>query len=214
MTGHKFESMDNLLSGYVCGQLPMPLHVLVDAHLELSPKSRPIVRSMEMEAGEMLRDLEPVAISDRGHRLDAIFASEAPVSLPRTASHCHVFPSALREFVGMGEQDVPWKTVMPGFKEYEMDDVDGFHISLFWIKPGRKMPSHTHEGCEISLILDGAFTDERGRFGRGDISVADDTIDHRPVADTGRPCIGFAVTDGALRLTGPLHQRLGDIIAG
>ncbi|MEO1746721.1 MAG: cupin domain-containing protein, partial [Pseudomonadota bacterium] len=92
--------------------------------------------------------------------------------------------------------------------------VDGCHVSMFWIKPGRTVPAHTHEGVELSLIIEGAFNDSRGRFGRGDISIADDSVDHRPIAENSGPCIGFSVCDGSLRLMGPLHQRLGDIITG
>ena len=52
-----------------------------------------------------------------------------------------------------------------------------------------------------------------GRFGRGDISIADPSVDHRPTAENTVPCIGFAVTDAPLRLTGSLRQRLGDILS-
>lgn len=213
--GHDtYETIDNLLAGYVSGALPLSLQVMVDAHLELSPKNKPMVASLESAAGAALDDLAPIALSNRDDRLDAIFASAAVSEAPKLTESCAVMPTALRNFIGYNAEDIPWRTVMPGFREYDLDDVDGFHVSMFWIKPGRTVPAHTHEGCEISLIVDGAFVDERGRFGRGDISIADDTIDHRPTAEKDRPCIGFAVTDGALRLTGSLRQRLGDILTG
>ncbi|MEO1747072.1 MAG: cupin domain-containing protein, partial [Pseudomonadota bacterium] len=141
-------------------------------------------------------------------------ASEPVSRSKQQAKSCGILPTALQDFIGFKAEDIPWKTKMPGFREYDLPDVDGCHVSMFWIKPGRTVPAHTHEGVELSLIVDGAFHDSRGRFSRGDISIADDSVDHRPTAETDRPCIGFAVCDGALRLTGPLHQRLGDIIAG
>ncbi len=63
---------------------------------------------------------------------------------------------------------------------------------------------------ELILILDGAFRDERGRFGPGDISVADATVDHRPVAEKDRPCIAlcrFGRADQADRLLPSDHRR-------
>ena len=39
-----------------------------------------------------------------------------------------------------------------------------------------------------------------------------EAIDHRPIAEKERPCIGFAITDAPLRFTGPLGQRLTDIL--
>lgn len=215
MNAH-FETMDTLLTGYVGGSLPLPLQVMVGAHLEISPKNIPLVAGLEAAAGDALGDMAPIVISNRDSRLDAIFSSNTSDDRPITAAPRQngVMPKVLRDFVGYDIDTIPWRSVMPGFKEFEMGDVDGFQLSMFWIKPGRTVPAHTHEGCEISLIVDGAFVDERGRFGRGDISIADDTVDHRPTAEKDGPCIGFAVTDGALRLTGSLRQRLGDILAG
>ena len=51
-----------------------------------------------------------------------------------------------------------------------------------------------------------------GRYGRGDIAIADQSVNHRPIAETERPCISFAVTDAPLRFNGPIGQRLSDIL--
>jgi len=208
----QFGTLDALVSGYVAGSLPRPLHVLMDAHLELSPANRPIVAGLEGVAGDALEQLDPMELGDRDGALSAIFASRASAETD-PVKRCGTMPRALADFVGHSVDDIPWKTKMPGFREYDMEDVDGCHVSMFWIKPGRTVPSHTHEGMELSLIIDGAFRDERGRFGRGDISIADPSVDHRPVAEKDVPCIGFAVTDAPLRLTGSLRQRLSDILA-
>lgn len=208
----QFGTLDALVSGYVAGSLPMPLHVLMDAHLELSPANRPIVAGLEGVAGDALEQLDPMELGDRDGALSAIFASRTSAETD-PVKRCGTMPRALADFVGHSVDDIPWKTKMPGFREYDMEDVDGCHVSMFWIKPGRTVPSHTHEGMELSLIIDGAFRDERGRFGRGDISIADPSVDHRPVAEKDVPCIGFAVTDAPLRLTGSLRQRLSDILA-
>lgn len=216
MNEHKFENIDALLARYVAGTLPKPVEVLVSSHLELSASSRALLRGIESAAGEFLLNESPAPLSSREAMLTAVFASSAQDAAffepePETG-RCAVLPKALHDFVGHSVDTIPWRTKMPGFREFELGDVDGCHVSMFWIKAGRPIPAHTHEGMELTLVLDGAFNDSRGRYGRGDISIADDTVSHRPIAETGRPCIGFAVTDGPLRLTGPLHQRIGDII--
>lgn len=213
MTQESFDTLDALIARYVAGTLPAPLRALVASHLELSASSRALVRGLEAAAGHELDATEPVALESRDDMLDAVFASQpdAPTDTPSESAD-EIMPRALHDFVGFGVDSVPWKTKLPGFKEYEMEDVDGCHVSMFWIRGGRKVPTHTHEGFEVTLVLDGAFSDEHGHYGRGDIALADSTIEHRPVADEGRPCICFAVTDGALRLRGPLHHRIADII--
>jgi putative transcriptional regulator len=213
MTSESIDTIDALLARYVAGSLPLPARVLVASHLEIRQASRDFVAGLESMAGLELEDVAEVPLSSREDRLARIFASAPPVTKPAaTPAGGGLFPRALRDFVGFDADRVPWRTKMPGFREYDVGDVDGCHVSLFWIKPGRKIPAHTHEGSEISLVLDGAFSDKNGRYGRGDISLADDTVDHRPIAEKDRPCIGMAVTDAPLRLTGPFHQRLSDIL--
>lgn len=203
------------MAHYVAGSLPIAAHVLVASHLEMKETNRPFVGGLERLAGQALEKLEPRPFEHRNSALEAIFAShgfETAARQPDIALQDTGLPLALRNFIGMDLDDVPWRTKMPGFKEYEIGEVDGLETSLFWIRPGRTIPAHTHKGIEISLILEGAFTDNRGRFSRGDISLADDSVDHRPVADKERPCIGFAVLDQPLKFTGSLTQLLGDII--
>jgi putative transcriptional regulator len=108
---------------------------------------------------------------------------------------------------------VPWRTVLPGIREFHVPHAEkaGGEASLLWIKPGRIMPSHTHDGAEVTLVLKGGFSDASGHYRRGDIAFADSDVDHRPRADEDEDCICFAVTDAPLRLTGPfgrIVQRL------
>lgn len=213
MVREHIDTIDSLLARYVAGTLPTPARVLVEAHLELKPKSRTRVGNLEAMAGLELTAIDPVALTDPEAMLAAVLGSSPPdVAAPAPGEETRVFPKALYDFVGFDAADVPWRTKLPGFKEYELGDIEGCHVNLFWIKPGRTVPAHTHEGSELSLVLDGAFSDGRGHYGRGDISVADDSVDHRPVADKGQPCIGFAVVDAPLKLTGSFRQLIGDII--
>lgn len=206
------ETIDALLARYVAGSLPAPARVLVESHLALKPENRALAAGLEALAGAELDAGLPVALGSPRQRIDSIVTGPIAPGAPARKSATGIFPAPLRDFIGFDVEDVPWRTKLPGFKEYDIGEIDGCHVTLFWIRAGRKIPAHTHEGTELSLVLDGAFTDRTGRYGRGDISLADDTIDHRPIADKDRPCIGFAVTDGPLRLTGPLHQRLSDIL--
>jgi hypothetical protein len=102
-----------------------------------------------------------------------------------------VFPKALYDFVGFDADDVPWRTRMPGFKEYDMGEIEGCHVNLFWIKPGRTVPAHTHEGSEFRWCSTAISAMRAG--------ITDAVISRWPttVSITGRmrewavPCIGL-----------------------
>lgn len=215
MVREHIDTIDSLLARYVAGTLPAPARVLVEAHLELKPENRIKVTNLEAMAGLALMEIDPVALGNRDATLAAVLQSELPTGTADDVRSNHdqtVFPKALIDFVGFDAADVPWRTRMPGYREYDLGDIDGCHVNLFWIKPGRTVPAHTHEGTELSLVLDGDFTDARGYYARGDISVADDSVDHRPCAGRDRACIGLAVMDAPLKLTGSFRQMIGDII--
>ena len=70
---------------------------------------------------------------------------------------------------------------------------------LLFIPAGAAVPDHGHRGVELTMVLQGAFSDEVDRFARGDVEVADEELEHMPVADPGEDCICLAVTDAPLR---------------
>lgn len=207
-----FNSMDNLLAGFVAGSLPEPVRQLVGAHLELKDENRAFVAGLEAMAGEAVDAHSEVALNERDTRLAAIFADGALESEAIKSRRGSDVPGALHALIPYELSDIPWRSKMPGYKECSLGVVDGCDVNLLWIRPGRKMPSHTHEGSEITLVLDGAFADANGRYGRGDVALADEDVDHRPIAEDDRPCICLAITDAPLRLTGSYSQILAGFI--
>jgi putative transcriptional regulator len=211
-TNHPEETaLDTLLAHYARGALSAPLHVLVASHLEIRPESRRFVGALEGVVASAILAEDPVPIGDRDARLAAIFAAEEEgdtLVRPRAANPAISgdVPHPLARYLGQSLNDVPWRTLLPGVKEYRIEDNEEGEATLYWIKGGRKMPFHTHEGSEYTLVLKGAFSDLNGHYGRGDIAIADADVDHRPIADPDADCFCFAVTDAPLKLTGPIGR--------
>ncbi len=215
MAGNRIDTVDTLMAHYVAGSLPEPARVLVASHLEMCPTHSRLVHDLETLAGETLESAPPVDIVDRDVRLASIFAStDMTVSRPRGVdrSESGKFPEPLRDFIGFDLPYVPWRAKLPGFKEYSLGDIDGCDVSLMWIRAGRRLPTHTHRGMELTLVLDGAFADAHGRYGPGDISFADNSVVHRPVAEKDGPCIAFLVLEAPIAFKGPLTRLVGDLI--
>jgi len=198
--------LDTLLAHYARGALSAPLHALVASHLVIRPESRPFVGALESVVASAIAEEEPAQIRNREERLKAIFAID-PEAPARTSPAIEGdVPQPLARYLGCTLAEVPWRTLLPGVKEYRVEDNEHGEATLYWIKAGRKMPSHTHEGSEYTLVLKGAFSDLNGHYGRGDVAIADMDVDHRPVADLGEDCFCFAVTDAPLKLTGPIGR--------
>ena len=224
-----------LLAEYALGALSQPVSVLVETHLELSGRGDRWLRDIDAVGDAMrqssprhpehvLDTIDPVAFADRDASFAAVMAAiakggdeaarqglDTPMARPQgrpadRAVHGAVGARSLEGFIGMKVADVPWKKVMPGLAEYRLPDVDGCEVSLLRIEGGRAMPVHTHHGSEITVVVQGGFSDDNGHYGVGDIAYADDEVNHKPIADAGEVCICFAVVDAPVRLTGPLGR--------
>lgn len=206
-------ALNDLLAGYAAGTLGAPLHALVSSHLALKPENRHFVRTLEALKGDAFEKSDPVQLSNRESMLEKIFRSEFGTPDGGDPVRDDVLPRALRSFIGSDLSSLPWKTRLPGIRECEISNRRNEEVSLLWIKPGRIMPSHTHGGSEITLVLKGGFTDSTGHYRRGDIAIADSEIDHRPKADDDEDCICFAVSEAPVRLTGPI-ARLFNYMTG
>ena len=200
--------IDALFASYACGAVSRPLAALIESHLELRPENRAFVAALEGLGGEEIEQAPPRALSDASSRLRAILdeapdASEGGESAVQARDE--VLPAPLRDYLGHGLEGVRWRWLMPGLRECKLPEKG---VSLLWAKAGSKMPSHTHEGVEVTLVITGAFADATGRYGRGDIEIGDDSLDHQPIVDKDADCICFVVAEGSLHLTGPFGRWL------
>jgi putative transcriptional regulator len=84
----------------------------------------------------------------------------------------------------------------------------GGDLRLLKIKPGRRMPDHGHRGSELTLILDGAYTDKTGTYRAGDVADLGDDLEHRPVADAMHGCICVVASEQPARYKTMLQKLI------
>ena len=204
---------EEILLDYVTGTLDEATTLMVAAHLDLCPQSRDMVDLMTHVGGALMDEADPVAM--RENAFDAVMwlidEGGAPqVETPTIDEELTALPQAIQDrVVACGGK---WSFVAPGVKGMDL----GFEapqgssttkpgeVKLYRLEPGKGVPTHTHKGSEVTLVLTGAFADGRDRFGPGDVSVASPEITHKPVAEAGDTCFALAITDAPLQLTGAL----------
>lgn len=200
-------AMEALLAGYAEGSLDPYTHTLVESHLILSDVNRETVRAMEEAIGDELDAIEPQPFrrSARDEVLGAIYAG-GWYGRPRPPKIDPDVPEPLEKLIRARLDDLSWTFAGFGVREHVLFADDSLRASFYRVKAGRRLPQHTHTGLEATLVLKGAFEDATGRYVRGDVALADATVDHQPVADPSGPCVCFAVVQGPLRLSGPIGR--------
>ncbi|MBI1235196.1 MAG: hypothetical protein GC188_00755 [Alphaproteobacteria bacterium] len=181
------------------GAAPLAVCVLVDSAAEINP----LIRSRL----ELADQIGAVLMAD-DFRGDVMSAVPEPVEDIRTdvlGNPDPLFPSALRRY-GFDASASPWRSKLGGVQGRKVKRLcePGVDARLFKIRPGAAIPHHDHYGQELTLVLQGGFSDEKGVYHRGDVCAGQAGEPHTPVGLAGEPCICFAVSLGGYRFRNPL----------
>lgn len=226
MTHHSLG--DEIFTAYASGTLSGPMRLLLETQSRLDPDIARMRDDADRVAGLLLETVSPAplrrdALSGVLAAIDAELAGAGEAG-PRirqskdvdaaneSRKAAKLASSALDELLGLPEpvrdlaleSGANWQFGGPGVRTLELMREDGAKAELIRLEPGYGVPRHTHDCKEFTLVLCGAFDDGLARYAKGQMSVADPEIEHRPVAEPGEVCIALAVTDGPLAFTGPL----------
>lgn len=189
---------DSMLVAYASGTLEHPFALVIAAHISLCDECRARLGAHEAVGGALLDDLPTQAVSGSLKADVLAMLDDDPVPDPEPVyERSGAFPGPVMQ--ALKGKPPRWKSVGGGVRQTLLHSGIEGSTRLLYIPPGKAVPDHGHNGVELTLVLQGAFSDETGRFAVGDLEVADDTLDHTPVAELGAPCICLAATDAPLR---------------
>ena len=106
-------------------------------------------------------------------------------------------------------QGLKWKKVAGGISEAQLFLDNETLCEFIYMAPGCKVPVHTHQGSESTLVLDGSFEDELGEYKASDFIIRDAQDSHQPRSKEG--CLCFAVLDSPLKFTEGLARLMNPI---
>lgn len=191
---------------YSAGDLPEAVNLIVATHISLCDECRAALGSYDAIGGAVLDtcDSSDMSKTSLNAVLDMIHAqnTQTHTKTETVAAKDDVLPAPLRDYVGGGLENVRWRSAGMGVKQAILPTSRDATARLLYIPAGTAIPDHGHQGLELTLVLKGAFQDDGGYFGRGDIEVASEDLNHTPVADISEDCICLAVTDAPLKFKG------------
>lgn len=198
---------DQLMMAYATGSLPEAFSLVVATHVSLCDTCRAQLLTYEAVGGALIEEELQAEMSDSA--LDAVLAriEQMPQATGRAPLRAAgIFPAPLADYIGADLASVKWRSIGMGVKQAILPTGPDASARLLYIPAGVAVPDHGHRGMELTLVLQGAFADANDRFGRGDIEIADEAMQHTPVALAGMACICLAATDAPLRFRGMLPR--------
>lgn len=199
-----------MLRDYALGLSDFASSLVIASHLSLCDDCRAELETIDILGALICLDGGENAVVNEKFEARVLEAVKAAPSLVRPKAD-GPFPQPLVE--ALGGQSPKWRRLGPGVSQCIIAKEKNSSVRLLRIDPGQPVPQHGHQGNELTLVLQGAFSDETGEFLIGDLETADETLEHQPVASGDDDCICLASTSDPLvfksilpRLLQPIFQ--------
>lgn len=211
MTRHHPDSLS--LMEYSAGNLSEPHALCIRLHLDKCSDCRYRADMLDSLGAVMMEQQPKVSVSES--MFDSILTKIDSSPAPEPASKPALKVSVLQKLLGEDINDLPWKRQLGDVSV--MDITDKFpgqqdQVVLQKLVAGGKAPAHTHRGNETTIVLQGAFADQKGVFNQWDFVVLTDQDEHKPVAVGCEDCITLSVLSAPIKLTGTFTRMLNPFI--
>ena len=197
-----------ILNEFNAGTLALAQSVCVSVHLHFCEQCRRQSQKLQQMGSVLFDRLAPEQV-DEG-LLDSVMArldEEPPLTHPSSAGSDDKPPLVQRLMDGDYE-DLEWNRVNKALQiaRLRTGDPDN-EFALYHIKAGGSIPKHTHRGTELTLVLEGSFSDEEGLYQQGDFLERNAEDVHTPTAAQTADCICIGVLDAPIRFK-PWNYRV------
>ncbi|WP_286221702.1 ChrR family anti-sigma-E factor [Marinobacter apostichopi] len=211
MTRHHPDSLS--LMEYSAGNLSEPHALCIRLHLDECPHCRSRVDTLDSLGAVMMEQQPKVSVSEG--MFDSILSmiDSEPAEAAKAATAPRI--SVLQKLLGDDINKLPWKRQLGDVSVLDITDRfpgQSEQVVLQKLAAGGKAPAHTHRGEETTIVLQGAFADQKGVFNQWDFVVLDDKDEHKPVAVGCEDCITLSVLSAPVKLTGTFTRMLNPFI--
>lgn len=210
-----------LLASFSAGSLQLSYALCVSAHLEHCADCRTNVNRLKSLGADMFNNQKVAAVSDdfKSRIFDQLDnsvqakADEPQMVKPDLSAVDNGVPRCLRKLVPESYDKLDWNSVAPAIKSAALcSDGERTQVSMMKLMPGARVGHHRHLGEEITLVLEGSFSDEEGIYQKGDFILRDSKHKHKPVASKDGPCICLTVQDAPIQFTGFLARLFNPLM--
>ena len=196
----------DLLTEHAAGTLPLAQSACIAAHLNYCECCSRTVAQLQQVGAALFSAADPEPVGDAMlERVLARLDEEPPLRYAHEAmsGDPNTTPALLQRLMKGDFSDLSWRRVTDALRTSLIRTGDPqFEFSLLHIAAGGEIPAHDHRGQEMTLVLQGGFSDQSGSYHPGDFIFREPGDQHAPRAFDDEDCICLAVVDEPLRFTG------------
>ena len=192
-----------LITEHTAGSLALAQSACVALHVNQCQQCQRVASQLTDLGASLFEALDPLPVGDT--QLNAVLArldEEQPLEYARPTADSGATPAILQRLMRGDFSDLSWKNIGSTLRISYLNTGDKKHeFALYHIRAGGRIPEHTHRGGEMTLVLEGGFSDADGSYHAGDFIYRQPGDVHAPTALQSEDCICLAVLDAPLKFT-------------
>ncbi len=210
-----------LLNQFIQGELATGRSVVISAHVELCKTCSE--KTKELQALAVSSWVDPDSSESSIRKTAGDYSAMIQNIVKEEQIKTEQLPELVTASLGLLDSSISlprvlakaaakglvWKKVAGGISEAQLPLDNETQCGFIYMAPGCQVPVHTHEGSETTLVLDGSFEDELGKYRAFDFIIRDQNHQHQPISKEG--CLCFAVLDSPLTFTSGLARLMNPI---
>ena len=114
-------------------------------------------------------------------------------------------PRTLRRFA---KDTGNWSRLVGKVWQAPIDLGDIGNANFIYMEKGGRVPEHTHRGSEITLVIDGQYSDGLSDYDCGDFTIMNNQHKHQPFSEAHDGCLVLSVVDKPLHFTSGIARLL------
>ena len=222
MTEVKLHPDANLLVEYSSGSLSPAQAVSIATHLFYCTRCRAQASNLDEIGGKLLSDVAPEQVS--GDCLSSTMAGLEGLDLDgekalKAVSATNIDAQAITAMLPplvkklLPTEGAKWRRLSPSLKVARLPiGEQRFELALHHIRAGGRAPTHNHGGQEITVVLQGSFSDDEGVYHEGDFIVREPGHVHTPTATANSSCICLSVLEAPIHMVGRFKRLLNPFL--
>lgn len=200
------------LQAYAEGNTDPAMSLVISAHVDMCSHCREKVAMLQ----DNLSD-EAFASTEQSDQFDTMLAdilalpkAEEPLRIKPSASieldgRHFALPRALQRYVN---KTGSWSKLLGNLWQAPVDMGPIGKAHFIYMEKGGRVPEHTHRGSELTLVLDGEFSDGLNHYDTGDFILMNEHNTHTPFSDAEEGCLVFSIVDKPLHFTSGVARLL------
>ncbi|TPV53707.1 anti-sigma factor [Aestuariibacter sp. GS-14] len=213
----KFHPTPEHLQQFVKGTLSPVESLMISAHCDMCARCQSRVEMMTADYANT--EIEQ-AVQSYDPDFDAMLASITQQPAAERASQIKArrnstaieldgktfeLPKTLHRLV---KKKGNWSSLVGKLWQAPVDlGIDGV-ANFIYIEKGGTVPEHTHRGSEMTLVINGEFSDGLNDYDSGDLIYMTGDHTHAPRSDAPEGCLVFSIVDQPLHFTSGLARLL------